>query len=111
MNTIIYKNFEFTYETSFIDQVNKTESVIVYSQITIIKGDDKFSVGEQIDQISILSSIHFENKDGSVYNNVNLDLTNNIDDFYDKDSSGINSNEAVEKIYSEFEQLNTDNRN
>lgn len=117
MNTAVYNNFEFTYDNHFVDQINKTESVIVYSQVKIIKGDDKFPIGEKIGQISILSSIYFENEDGSEYTHNNSIDTNYLKKQNDTTSeflpsNDINWNIAIIKIYDDFEKIkNTNNCN
>lgn len=111
MNTILYNNFEFTYENHFTDQINKTELVIVYDNVTIVKGDGKFLVGEHIDQILILNSIHFENKDGSeyVHNNYSNKDSSNTQLEIVPSSGGTNWNAAVNKIYNDFETLKNSN--
>ncbi len=70
MNTIIFNGLHFSYEEKDIEIIEENEIVEVYSKIIILKSNNnKFKKGEKIDQISIHSTIYFENEDGTSYIN------------------------------------------
>jgi len=68
MNNIIFNGLQFSYEEKCIEKINENEMVEIYSKIVILKSDNnKFKKGDKIEQISIISTIHFEHEDGTPY--------------------------------------------
>jgi hypothetical protein len=68
MNSIIFNGLHFSYEEKCIEKIDEDEIAEVYSKIVILKSDNKkFKKGDKIDQITIISNIHFEHEDGTSY--------------------------------------------
>lgn len=68
MNTLSFNKFTFSYEEKHVEQIDESELVEVYSKIVILESNNhKFKKGDKIDQISIVSKIHFEREDGTTY--------------------------------------------
>jgi hypothetical protein len=68
MNNIIFNGLQFSYEEKCIEKIDENEMVEIYSKIVILKSDNnKFKKEDKIEQISIISKIHFEHEDGTPY--------------------------------------------
>jgi len=68
MNSIIFNGLHFSYEEKSIEKIDENETAEIYSKIVILKSDNnKFKKGDKIEQISIISTIHFEHEDGTPY--------------------------------------------
>ena len=68
MNTITFNGLQFSYEEKCTEKIDENEMVEIYCKIVILKSDNnKFKKGDKIEQISIISTIHFENEDGTPY--------------------------------------------
>jgi len=61
----IWNNIEFTYNDVTRSEIDSFNFMDIYSDVTIVKGNTRYPEGFKVDQISILSSIKFENTDGS----------------------------------------------
>ena len=58
----------FSYEEKYVQKIDVSEIVEIYSKIIILESNNhKFEKGDKIDQISIVSKIHFEHEDGTPY--------------------------------------------
>jgi hypothetical protein len=68
MNSIIFNGLHFSYEEKCIENIDEDEMAEIYSKVVILKSNlKKFKVGDKIDQITIISNIHFEHEDGTSY--------------------------------------------
>ena len=66
MNNIVFNGLHFSYEEKCTEKIDENEMVEIYSKIVILKSDNnKFKKGDKIEQISIISTIHFEHEDGT----------------------------------------------
>lgn len=68
MNSIIFNGLHFSYEEKCIENIDEDEMAEIYSKVVILKSNlKKFKVGDKIEQITIISNIHFEHEDGTPY--------------------------------------------
>ena len=68
MNTIIFNGIKFVYEDKCVGQIDANEIVETYSKITILESENhKFKKGDKLEQISISSTINFEQEDENLY--------------------------------------------
>jgi hypothetical protein len=68
MSNTVFNGLHFSYEEKCIEKIDENEMVEIYSKTVILKSDNnKFKKGDKIEQISIISTIHFEHEDGTPY--------------------------------------------